>query len=407
MKKNPLLLIIIISIIVLLIVLFSYYLFIKDSPKETLGEDGGFFSFLPFGGGDIDTSNNNGSETTSEEPLLPIQNYDQKLRLISDEPVSGMVLLEKTNGTIVRYIEKATGHIYEVELFSPNKTRISNTTIPVVYDSLWNTAGNSLLATYLKEDNKTVDVYGLILSGTSTSTEISVSAIKFPPNIKDFSVFGNSLFYLQETESGSVGYTSNFDGTNKKQVLSHPIKEFLSQFVNSRTVALTTKPDKGSWGYLYFLDTNNGSMKLVLRKIYGLSGIVGPDANLVLFSENRNQVAMYLYNIKNNTTQPINLVSFPEKCVFSKKVADTFYCATPNGYIEGSSLGMWYKGILSTEDVIWKYNIKDDLSSIVSDLYLESAYSIDVVKPTLSPEEKYLLFINKRDGSLWSLDLTK
>ncbi len=407
MKKKPLILILTVSLGILLLVLISFYFFLKDDTTDSPGEDRGFFSFLPFGSGGADQPREEVPVDPTEGEPQQIENYDQKLRLLSREPVSGMIALESDAGTSVRYIEKATGHIYEVELFSPNRTRISNTTIPVVYDSLWSNTGRSMLASYLAGDDRTVEVYGLILETNSTSTESVVSAIKFPPNIKNFSVLGNSLFYLQETETGSVGYTSNFDSTGRKQVLSYPIKEFISQYVGTRTVALTTKPDNASWGYLYLLDTNNGSMRLVLRKIYGLSSLVSSDASQVIFSENNNQSAMYLYSITNNTTEGLSPSTFPEKCVFSRKNVSVFFCSVPSNYLDGSSLVSWYKGLISMEDSIWKYDTEKDSSTVISDLYSESGAPIDVIKPILSPEERYLLFINKIDGSLWSLDLTK
>ena len=36
----------------------------------------------------------------------------------------------------------------------------------------------------------------------------------------------------------------------------------------------------------------------------------------------------------------------------------------------------------------------------------ETSETIDIVKPILSENEQYLVFVNKRDGSLWSLDVT-
>jgi hypothetical protein len=39
------------------------------------------------------------------------------------------------------------------------------------------------------------------------------------------------------------------------------------------------------------------------------------------------------------------------------------------------------------------------------DLSQESGMAIDVIKPILSDNEQYLIFINKIDNTLWSLDL--
>ncbi|HEY0221172.1 MAG TPA: hypothetical protein VGC58_03045 [Candidatus Paceibacterota bacterium] len=68
---------------------------------------------------------------------------------------------------------------------------------------------------------------------------------------------------------------------------------------------------------------------------------------------------------------------------------------------------MWYKGIVSFSDDIWQYNTKDFTSKSLTDLKSESGEDVDVIKPILSENEQYLIFVNKKDNSLWSLDLTK
>jgi hypothetical protein len=67
----------------------------------------------------------------------------------------------------------------------------------------------------------------------------------------------------------------------------------------------------------------------------------------------------------------------------------------------------WYIGNISFRDDIWKYDLKNNTAVIIDNLTDESGIKIDVIKPQLSVNEKYLVFINKIDGTLWSLDLTK
>jgi len=406
MQKKTIILIITTSLVVFLIILLSYYFLLKDNTAQTGEENGGFFSFFPFGGGNDGTGENPGTTEPTPEENIPIENYEQKLRLISREPVAGMGLVEAKAGTILRYIEKSTGHIYEVELFSPNRYRVSNATIPVVYNSLWSESNTSILATYLADDNTTVDIYGLTMGGVGTTTESTVSAVKFPPGIANASVFGNSVFYLQKTDSGSVGYTTNFESGGKKQVWNSPIKELESQYVSTRTVALTTKPDSSSTGFLYFVDTNNGGVRAILRNIFGLVTLVSPDANFVLYSENGNSTVSYLYDIKNTFSKNVSPVTLPEKCVFSKKTTTLFYCGVPRNSLSGGTLISWYKGTTYLADDVWKYD-PNTSSTMITNLNQESGDFLDVIKPMLSPNERYFVFINKKDGSLWSLDLTK
>lgn len=398
-----------IGLLVILSVLVGYYFLSSNG-----GGGGGIipsFNLFPFGnnsGGNGNQNSDNGdggyqNATTTEE--VNAEDYLKKLRRLSKDQVSGAGLVETKTGTTVRYIEKATGHIYEVDLFSPRNERISNTTIPTVYDAVWGNKSNSLIARYLKDDDITVDTYSLTIKNTSTTTENMVSGIAFPANITDVVVFENNVFYLENGSSFSVGYTLNFDGKNKKQIWNSPIKELNSQYVNTKTVALTTKPLKNLPGYLYLVDTGTGGVKSVLNNTKGLSTLVDSFGEQVLYLEQTSIASLSVFNIKNKTNKTVPFITFPEKCVWSKKEKNIVYCAVPEEYISGDSLTNWYKGLVSFTDSVVKYDITNDTQTKMYSLPTDS--KIDIIKPQLNANEQYLIFTNKIDNSLWSLDLVK
>ena len=405
MSKKPLIIIISTALGILLIGLMGYYFLIQGGgvggEKDPTGKN-----FFPLGGDGGPTTPGGEPTTPGGGPAKPT-NFTQKLRQLSAEPVAGAGVLDVKAGTPVRYIEKATGHIFEVELFSPNRSRVSNTTIPVVYDAVWGNKNGALVARYLKEDNQTIDTYSLIIKATSTTTDNVISGIAFPSGISDLSVLGDSIFYLVRGENGSTGYTSNFSQGNRKQVWLSPINELLSQYVNQRTVALTTKPASGVPGFMYFVDTGNGNVKKVLGNVPGLSALSNDlGTQLVVLKQSTNAL-MSLYDIKSNTYSALTPATFPEKCVWSKKDRDVVYCAVPRSSIGGGSLTAWYQGYASFTDDIWQYNLKNNIAVVIENLSENAGQSIDVEKPLLSENEQYLIFMNKIDNTLWSLDLTK
>jgi len=403
MSKKPIIIVISVVLGLFLIGLVSYYFIIQRNNPNTDDSGGGFFSFFPFGGNEGNSEIPIREETPEEENANQ-ENFTQKLRLLSSEPVAGAGVIDVKAGSLVRYIEKATGHVYEVEMFSPVKNRISNATVPVVYDALWSENNSHILAKYLEDDDKTIKVYGLAIKSFSTTTENTVSAVQFPPEISDASVFGNNVFYLQQTLDSSVGYTSSFEAGSKKQIWNSPIKELNPQYVRERTVALTTKPEQNAPGFLFFVDTSNGQVRTILRNISGLSTLVNNDATQVLY---RGTSGLYLYEISNKTSKTITPETIPEKCVWSKKDKTIVYCAVPVQTLGGESLISWYKGIALFADEIWKYDLKNNTSNVVGGLIDEFGEYIDVIKPILSQNEQYLVFMNKTDNTLWSLDLTK
>lgn len=416
--------IIIVAVLVLFLLALLGYFFLTRSGGSGTEETKSGFSFFPFGnkgGSESDGSGqNNGSDNNNganggngsgtngkTEPLPVTENFTKRLRKISVEPVSGLGTVDLKVGTVIRYIEKATGHIYDVETFSPKIARISNTTIPLSYDAIWGSRPEWLMARYLEDDNQTVSTYSLNIKLSSTTAINTTSGIVFPENITDVSVFGDKVFYLTRDFSGSKGFVSGMDGKNKKQIWNSEIKEFNSQFVNARTVALTTRPHQGIPGFIYLVDTENASVKKILGNINGLSGLVSPDLTKVLYSEFGGNTSTKIWTDSDKKSVPVDLFTFPEKCVWSRKDKNRIICATPKDSLYDDGLTSWYKGKVSTNDELFSINLRDNGVERLVDFQTESGEKIDLIKPTLSDNEQYLVFINKIDNSLWSLDLTK
>lgn len=408
MSKKTIYIIISVILVIVLILLFGYYILVNNPNGTNPSAPNVFKNFFPFGG---ENTNNNIAPNTDDPVDVPVSaptnDFVKKLRKISAEPVAGAGILDVKAGSVLRYIEKATGHIYEVELFSPRAGRISNTTIPMVYDAIWGNKNNSIMARYLKEDNFTVDTLSLTVKDTSTTTENTISGISFPSKITDVSVFGNSVFYLTQEAIGSRGYISGFNGGNKKIVWDSALGELTSQYVNARTITLTTKPHEGSEGFLLFVDPTTGTSIKILGNLYGLTTNTNPEGTDVLYSKIANGLEMGIFNIKNKTTTLLSPSSFPEKCVWSKKDRNVIYCFVSKQSVQDYSLTEWYKGLVQFEDDIWKYDIQNQSANIILDINIESGESVDGIKPMLSDNDQYLIFINKKDNSLWSLDLTK
>src|SRR3989338_638162 len=413
MSKKFFVVIISVTLGLFLLSLIGYYFILTGNDDGSSEGTSLFRNFFPFG-----NNTDSGQTPRVETPELPApqneNNFTKKLRKISDNPVAGAGIVDVKAGTIIRHIEKATGHIFETELFSPNQNRISNTTIPMVYDAIWGNRALSLMARYLKEDDYTIDTYSLtvkevptLFATSSPSAENTISGKIFPINLGDISVYGGSVFYLEQNQDSSIGYISNFDGKNRKQIWNSPIKELLSQYVNPKTVALTTKPESGVLGFLYFVDTSSGSVRKILGEVPGLSTLVSPDASQIIYLSDGGGTLLSIYNPKAAYVRTLSQVTFPEKCVWSRKDSTVMYCAVPKESIGYGDLITWYKGFVSFTDDIWKIDTKNNTANIILNLSNESGEPIDVIKPLLSDNEQYLVFMNKRDNTLWSLDLTK
>ncbi len=395
--------IIIISTIVLVIFFISlagYYFLIQTNEDASSGEPFSFRRFLPFGGETITP------ETPEVDPNIPTEepqiNFAVKLRKIWSEPVAGAFVYDTQEGSIIRLVERSTGHVYDVELFSPENRRISNTTIPKVYNAEWMNK-NSFAAQFLEDDNETMETYMVTVNEpTSTSTEGSSVGKVLNEDINSFAAGQNRLFYLSLTSNLGEGFISNPTNTNVRKIWSSPLKELNLQDIGGNNVALSTKPYPNINGFLYLVNTTNGVFRRVLGNIPGLTALVSPDVLNVLILSQSNSNRFYIYNISNAQEMNVSPVTFPEKCVWSKKEVKTFFCAVPKNSINSSSLISWYLGSVSFNDSIWRYDSETGVGVSVDGLDKEN---IDVIKPIFSTNERYLVFINKQDGSLWSLDL--
>jgi len=96
----------------------------------------------------------------------------------------------------------------------------------------------------------------------------------------------------------------------------------------------------------------------------------------------------------------------PEKCVWLSNLKNVI-CGIPIDAPTAEYPDEWYQGIVSFSDNIYKMNLNNKTKDLLVSPKDFSGKSIDVIKPALGPNEKYLFFINKKDLSLWSLDLNE
>lgn len=447
--------IIFISVFILVGLLFlSYYLYKKESnnsSNKTSSSDYGIFGSL-FNGSKTNTENGNTESNTGAstgEVVDNETNTDQvkiKLHKLTGFAISGAVFFEDTrplpvdevpvkggdkpaetlteiplkggekqgnNAKVVvkkavvptvevvpslRYVERVTGHIYQMYLDTKTVTKISNSTIPGIYEAIFDSKASSLLYRYLSEDNKTISSYLATLGGTKGEF--------LPTNIIDISLSPdkNQFFYLTKNTGGVSGSIRSFVENKKTQVFTSPYSEWLSQWVSASNIFLTTKASSSVNGSLFNLNTTNGTLKKVFGGMKGLTTLANKDGSMILYSySNGSEPELGLFNIKDHSTINLNVSGLSEKCVWGDDNI-TIYCATPKN-VFGKQPDSWYQGTTSFEDSFVKINsVTGEVSNIAEGDSLGGEL-IDVTHPFLDKENKLLFFINKKDGTFWQLDL--
>ncbi len=312
--------------------------------------------------------------------------------------------------TAVRYAAKATGNIYQTFADKIEERKFSGTIIPKLYDSYFGNRGQSVVMRYLKADDRTIETFVGTLPkeylGADPSANNEIKGFFLPNDIKDISISPDisKMFYLFDSGDNMVGTTLSFLDNKKVQVFDSPFTEWLSQWPNSNTITLTTKPSNSVPGHMYSLDLIKKSLTKILGNINGLTTLGSPNGKLILYGDNN--LSLNVYHADSRNSDVLGVKTLPEKCVWGK-TSDVIYCAAPKLLGLGAYPDSWYQGEISFNDQFWKIDIKTENGTMILDptTIVTRGEEIDGIKLALDEGENYLFFVNKKDSFLWRLEL--
>lgn len=411
----------------------------NQNTNTTTTEDTNFLAnFLPFGNKKTTTGEDKPSsidisieENNKEETPLD----DKKLKKVSSFPVAGYGVFNKerfkeipvpdtsieatenikptaptTEFTpALRYVNKATGNIYQTFADRIDERIFSSTIIPTVYEAFFGNKGESVVMRYLKGDNKTIETFvGTLPKEFLGGDGVEASEMKggfLPENISDMSVSSDAskMFYLFNTNDVVSGITLSFSNNTKIQIFDSPFTEWLSFWPNDKMITITTKPSYSVPGFMYAINPEKKDLNKILGNINGLTTLTSPNGKTVLYSSNT--LSLNLFDIDSRNSNSLGIKTLPEKCVWGE-ASDTLYCAVPK-FIEGVQYpDSWYQGEVSFSDEIWKIDVKNGNNiKILDPSEVGGVEEIDAIKLNLDENQNYLFFMNKKDSYLWELQL--
>jgi Tol biopolymer transport system component len=329
---------------------------------------------------------------------------------------SGRVLTQLTQSAIsgaafasttVRYVERKTGHIYEINPDGKNRKRILNNTILRTFESFWSPDANKLIVRYFEDPTfkyspllnvRTISL-NLLRAGDATSS----TGVLFPQEVEAVAVSPteDKVFYLFTANEETRGQIVDFENKRIKEIFTSPFGEFNVFWPKADTVFLLTKPSAGVEGYLYVINTQSGAFSKVLNQIRGLTALVSPDASRVLYSESGlSGIKLNIFDTKSKNTSGFDLITLPEKCVWSKYNKDIIFCAVSDYRVSGIFPDDWYKGLVLFSDSLWQKNLVNGETIV-----LMPGLGLDAINLQLNQDESYLIFTSKADNTLWSLKL--
>lgn len=390
----------------------AYWYFEK---QQRGGADGGSLSIgdlFPFGnsgGAGTDTTPRPAPAAATSTPTTPAPLA--RLWKISIDPQSGAGVFLRDGDTFVRFVDTATGNIFENKLGTAGVTRVTNTTVPKIYEALWSQKGESAIVRYATDNDSIQTLFAHIpapkatASSTGETTDIRELNTNFlASNVIDLAIYGpkdKMLYLTKNSTGGAVGFVANTDGTKAARLFDSPISEWTVGWPKEDTAVIATKPSATAPGFAYFVSTKTGAMQKLIGNMLGLSVLSASDATHIVYSASTgDRVSLHSYNAKSGADGTL-ANTFAEKCTWSKDNLNVF-CAVPNAFPGGSYPDDWYKGKVSFADTFTEFNTETNRGMSLIDPKTVTAETIDATHLFLDPSERFLIFTNKKDSSLWA-----
>ena len=395
--------IIVITLAVILIPLVAWLMFRDSSTPlvETIIEG------LPFGTGEdinipalSDPNATLGEATSFDQPST-----EQRVIRISNTPVAGFVSLTQGSTTIIRYVDRATGHIYNHNLNTGEKIKIVNQTLPKIYEAYFRADGGAVLLRSLVSNSDKGENITLTLTpprSASSTEQYAVSSAKLRDDMDSVAVGnGNTLYYVAKDTSSVI--SSTFTGTEVKTLFNSAFDSWRT-FKLGSGVGVYSKASASLSGIVYSL--NGSALSKVVGPFRGLTAVGHPSVNRIIYSYYEGgRTKLFFKNIGQTGDLEILPASLAEKCVFSNKNTNVFFCGTPVNGISGTEPDSWYAGTTHFADHVWKFDTSSEISQLIVEPKAEFDLDLDIYEPKLSPNEDFLIFINKRDMTLWAIKL--
>jgi hypothetical protein len=418
MKKKLFIPVVILGVI--LLVLAGLFIYSRTSTSSTAVA---LKDFLPFGSGDSYSSSprprddiNPGDESYNnlgQDSEFLRAEASAGLFQLTTEPVAGFVSFTQNGSTTIRYTDRATGHIYDVDPSNKRITKITNTTLPKIYEAHFRADGAKVIYRTLKGETDLVENLSLTLSAPTATSTVSTSPSEdvfytftttlLRGNIEDLVVgVGDSLYFVLKDAPSIV--KSTFAGDNQTTLLSSAFTNWrLSPYGNN--LLIWTKASANVSGYAYTLNTSNGFLEKIIGPLNGLTISSNEVGSKFLYSFNNNGLTeLFVKSSNEATSYQLIPTTLSEKCAW-KKNGVSIICGTPTSGIVRNEPDDWYRGITNYSDDIWLYNTDTTERFLTVEPKKVLNVDLDVYMPQISPLEDYFIFINRNDLSLWALNI--
>lgn len=368
-----------------------------------VGVWGYLFVFGPEGGKDIFSNLGFNGEQTREEAQETPSGVDalgsgsaevlRALRQLTTRPVAGATFIEGG----IRYAERGTGHIYDIMFSTGAETQVSVTTIPRTIGTTFSEDGTSALMTYESEGGS------FTLLGSLTRDDAGTGVLEttnLPEGAREAAFLTNdTIAYIEEAGNGVSGVRYDVTTGVQSSLFSLPLLDV--RVVWGEKTYVYTKPSAHQVGYLYKIQGN--VLEFVTNGKRGLMGTAFKNGLVISWVEGDTLSSSVVLS---TTTISLPFSILPDKCVTIPQGEDALYCTAPLEKLSGAFPDLWYKGVATIDDTLWRIHARTGGVTPLSYLSSESGRAIDVSHIGTNGDGTLIYFINKNDGVLWMFDTT-
>ena len=394
MKKT---LIIILGVVVFLLIGGWIYLLLNGAPENIPGINTNF-QVNPSTPSDFEESG-----TRPEENAPTRISLDRALTKLTTAPVAGAVFLKRDGETFIRYAERGTAHVFEISLTTGTTERITVTTIPKTVDVVWATSGARLAVTTETAPYTTETFVASITKDDRGNN--ALDGFVLPENAENifFNEAGDTLFYTLSSET-TTGYEHDLKTDEVQELFTLPFSQAHVLWSDASSYVYT-KPSGVLEGYLYRVEEDK--LTRITKGVGLMTKIHDP---LILVSTAVGErLESLVFDTASSTEHTLSVGGYPEKCTFSFNDKTVLWCAAPIEFSIGS-LNVthpddWYQGTVTFDDQLWQLDVQSGNSARIDNLGETAGEVIDATDLVSDNADSYLLFVNKRDGTLWLYDL--
>lgn len=394
-------LLILILVAILILGGVAFYVFGGKQAVQTSQQVSGEAPFGSVGG---NRTNTNQSQTNRTDSGLQVSIPNQSgavLKKLIEVPVAGFTFIGSGTSTSIRYAESGTGRVADIKLQTSEITippTFADTQSRVVMAYFFN-QGRSVVRFKENDDGTLSGLYSNLASSTPIK-KLADSILFFDTNLTE-----DKAIFVVQNGFGSNAYISNPDGSAQKLLWQGALQNITLQALNKDAIIIQTKPSVAYNGAIFNLVGSN--LQFMFSGNSGFKANINPDGSLAIFSDYTNTDSIIqLFNKTKNSKENLFIKTTPEKCVWSKLKTDIFYCFS----FKGTSAGLpddWYLGTRYLEtDSLWKLSGQHNVEVVAFD-FSSVEEEIDPTNIKLSKDESVIAFLNKKDNSLWVIDLSK